>query len=948
MTTLDYILDELPDRLVKFVFPSTVVAAFWAQAAAESSRYPVAVERFIAWDTFKMQTLSADQQNGHKANRAVRILFASNFLASNAQTPVLHEYITPAYSGDYSPFVSPLAELLPSLYGILLRADEQNITNDSYFSDLTIIKDHYMQFLEENHVFEPSWNRNPFHTKNNRYLLFFSELCEDWDEYCDELSEIKTVKIIPLNTIEPPAVHKNANQIRHILGELSECFVHFSFSGEEYRWLALIIRRLLDEAGLEYKDISISIPGEKNPQRLIQELCLHDIPVALNQRKPLTEHPGGRIFASMAACQGKKWSYQSLKNLLLDNAFPWKDKQLINAFMEAGIRYRCVSNFTENRRELDVWDRSLWKESPLHFAGYSIAEIRAFYLQLKKNIQIVLSAKKFTNLRKYWYLFQETYFDEYAMNKETAEIITEIMSKLNELIEMEEQFSTTFNENNENNEKINAPIFPIFQAYIQEESGSHQSSKQAISLYGYKVAAGIGTPVHFIINMNQNDATVLYTGGATFLREDRKNLLNIQNRDVSTEFIYAYQVSAAFPVFTVSDRTFSGVVIPHRKLYDRLTELRDIRFPANRYDVEVFLATQRQSVPGIGPSTIQKKGWDAYTVLQTLPLPVDFRTEPIPDANLRTTIQEHLGQQKQFRDRAYNKNYEPNREKNESLTISPTDLNEYNDCPFKWVLRRGLGIQEKQTEIETINQKDLGTLYHAILESLFKTIKDNDSRFRAEDLPVYINNYLPQEITKALIEAEHKEGFFQKSIYAMLEQRIVSALSYYLEADKQTLNGAEVTGSEYALRKTYTDSETALTGVADLVMYNEDATYTIIDFKTGVIPGRKDIRINDNDDFPRNVQIAAYIAMLEQTSDARVSTAQFYSIDRRKFHKAVAEKNEDDKISRSAYDKEVVSVDMIFSRVTTAIKHGDYTVPASHNRKECASCTLASVCRMSF
>lgn len=928
MTVLDGILENINNKSLHFVFPSAVLAKFWAQQSALKSRKAVALNRFIAWDDFKTAALSIKKQDQYPANRALRLIFASDLLGSNAlnKASFLHEYINPDYVDSYSSFASPLAALLPALKVIAERLNTQKSTHDNYFQDLLLIKERYTQFLQKNKIYEPSWNKAPFQPESGKlYMLFFPELCEDWYEYNEELSNAQSIDIVHLENIEAPRLPaKQEEAVKSILGGYEGCFIHFPFSADEYKWLAFTVRRLLDEADLSYEDISITIAGENNPERLVHEFWLNDIKVCLHQRKALLAHPGGRIFTHLSECRGKKWSYQSLKNLLLDKAFTWKDTHFINALMEAGIKYRCVSNFTDHHIEYDTWDRSLWEESEQSFAGVPVPEIKQFYRQLKKSIDSCLNARSFSELRSRWYAFETTYFDSKTFSAQTSHIIKEIMKALNALIAMEDRFPSLIQEADKR------PCFSIFQSYIQETVIGNEQDTHAIALYGYKVAAGIGTPLHFIVNTNQNDTTVVYNGGAGFLREDRRASLSMQNRDMSSEFIGAYRSTTPFPVFTVSNRTFSGVVVPSR-LCD--AKIKEAVFDKENdcYEIEWNFALQKGKV---APKSVQMQGWHAYNVIKAEQSEEDFSHELIKDEALKKSLIRRLGKQKYFRDKACGV------EEPCVLTVSVTDLNEYIACPFKWVLEKGLAIQKGQTDIETINQRELGILYHAILALFFTRLKKVQNRFRAEDMSEYAK-ILSHVVKETLLDAEHKEGFFQKSIYAMVEERIKSALLYYLNNDKETLNGSEIVGAEHSLRKVY-EGDIVLSGIADLILFNEEGTYSIVDYKTGSLPGKKDISMEDDEEFPKNVQMASYVAMLEE-SGATVSAAHFYSLDKRVFRRVIGE----GAVSRQDYEGAIKAVDKVFKSLYSALLSGDYRAD-SVDRKTCMHCEVASVCRIPY
>jgi hypothetical protein len=804
-----------------------------------------------------------------------------------------------------------------------------------------IIQKQYARFLDEHQWYEPSWDRTPFDASQGRWLLFFPELAEDWEEYAEELNRGdagEVPQVIPLERLAPSQVPEGkaelASGIRKILGE-SPGYIRFSDSRDEYRWLALTIRRLLDEGGLAVEDIALSFPGLENSERLLLEFQLRDIPVDPRRGNPLPKHPGGRIFSALTVCPSENWSYRSLKNLLLDQAFPWKDRAAIDALMEFGLRYRCLSGFTEENREVDVWERSFDRlrelEEPVHLP---VSMIRQFYRRLKRDILGLVNAGSFAELRTQWQIFETHHFDLSLINPETDKILARAMKALEELIETETKMGDSASGDSGTNR-----VYPVFLSYLKDIEYVYQSGRRGIPLYDYRVAAGIVPLVHFIINMNQEDGAVIYAGGASFLREDRKDLLRIRDRDISGEFIRAYRLSGIFSLFTVSDRTFEGPAIPHRLLPDSEVSAVAIPFPEDPYAVETDLACGRAGLPDSGgssppPTTTQKRGWEALGVLMK-----DPRQRPplgeflVEEAELRRVLGERLS-------------IKAGDEK-EDPRLSPTDLNAYLDCPLAWMLQRGLGIWEKQTGIETIDQRDLGILYHRILERFFTRLQGG--LFRVEQLERYKKDIM-EDVEAVLEEARSEEGAFQESVYGMLRNRINAALTDYLEADAEALAGAEILGAEFPLRKKAPAPGPALAGIADLVLKQEGDRLILRDFKTAVIPGAGELLAEEGEPAPVNVQMAAYINMLEAGGTGVVEDARFYSLDNREFREVLRAEGSRGKLPkrREDYDKEVAGVDLVLDALRESMEKGIYPTPAPGNRDGCSSCKVSSVCRVPF
>ncbi|MDR2159728.1 MAG: PD-(D/E)XK nuclease family protein [Treponema sp.] len=952
------ILDALPWRDLYFVFPSAVAAQFRLRQAALESGLPAAADRFLAWDDFKARTLSRRQPGKRPAGTADRMIFAGSLFRENAAArggPFLKDIISPPWADAWEAFVPALVRLLPGLHPVIGRLNGSGgaAGDDPYMEDLRLVEKRYETWLEERRLYEAAWNRGSFDGGGLRWVLFFPELAADWDEYREELEHIAgsgpetgaSLVIVPLEDIPPPAAREDpaAGAAAGVLKNREGRYIHFRNSADEYRWVSLTVKKLFD-AGLAPEDMAISFPGIENAGPLIRELERRDIEAVLHEGKPLPDHSGGRIFASLAACPASRWSFRALKNLLLDKAYPWKHREAIDAFIEFGVRFRCISGLSEKGR--DMWERSFrrlggWN---LPFA-VPVPEIEAYYGHLKRDIQGLVQAKSFAALREQWYIFEGRHFDRSRINGKTNSIIARALIALDELVEAAG-----------GGEQENA--YGIFQAYLGEKKYVRQPQRRGIPLYDYKVAAGIEPVVHFVLNMNQRDISVR---NRSFLREDRRDLLGIREQDLSAAFIRAYGFSALFPVFTVSGRTAEGPAVPHRMLRETAEEMdaKLLDAPEDPWAAEEALAGGAgDGTPWTAPTVMQRKGWEGVTILRAPPRGGDLRFGALADPSLRAVLDRRLT--------AAGQGPEEKDGKERGRRLSPTDLNEYLCCPFMWMLVRGLGVQERQTMIETIDQRELGMLYHKILERFFNEIAGDEKVYRQGRLGEYVEA-VAAETDRALEEARSREGAFQESVYGMLRKRINAALYAWLEKDSPALDGCEVLGGEYPLRKEYAEEGLALSGKADLVLKRSGGadtgaggagtaagdSYVLTDFKTAVIPSKGDLLCDPvTGEPPRNVQMAAYIAMLEagRAAGNRVGTARFYSLDLRKYRKVLDEEAEDGgglPVSRDAYQREVDAVDLVLRRAAGSLESGTYAVPARKDRR-CQKCPVSSVCRANY
>ncbi|OHE68112.1 MAG: hypothetical protein A2Z99_15335 [Treponema sp. GWB1_62_6] len=943
----------LGDLSVRFVFPSAVASGFWSERSAElmlaeslasrsGSTGAVDLERFVAWDDFKAATLAADRDDRKPSNGAIRSLFSASLLAENAASAasgsaLLKELIVPEHSGSYSSFVPSIARLLPALDGLFRRAPQSgSLGADPYFSDLAYIRDRYGAFLQANRLFEAAWDRMAFRPNAASWILFFPELAEDWDQYEAELTSVPGVRIFNIPSLapsdDPPppsVVATNGKALRFRTGR------------DELRNLAASIRSLIDSDAVRPSDIAVSIPRiDDYSERLAQEFRLRDIPLDLRAGKPLAEHSVGRLLQAMAECASSRWSFRSIKDLLLDAAFPWKDERTIRNLIDFGLRYRCVSGYAQDGEDVDVWIRSFdrFRERETGI-DLPLGSIRAFYLRLKRNVSGILHASDFEDLRRKLVQFESDFLIEEEMDESIDRVFSRVVAELASLAETQEAIVGL---------TIRDP-FALFMTHLRGIEYVFQQEMPGVRVYNYRVAAGIVPAAHFVLNLTQDSATVR-AESVPFLREDRKRLALAQERDLSAAFIQAYSLSGRAVVFHSADRGFSGPSIPHAGLSRpgivQETAFASARVDENPWELDRAAALGRDNAPRsgaarpVGPSSVQRAARAKSRELEGCSPPLDMRRDPAAAADLLEMIRNRLTRA------------------SEGARISPTDLNEFAACPYSWFLRRGLGIREKDTEIATVDQRELGSLYHRVLERLFIWIRETDGRFRAERLVVY-KEALARETDAALAEAAVNEGAFQESVYGMLRGRLFASLAAYLDADSTRLDSAAITGAELPLRRPYDECGLALSGVADLVALKNDGTYALVDFKTGLMPRAADL-VCDDEGAIGDYQLASYIRMIEASDPGtsgsappRVSEARFYSIDYREFRQLLADHPERRSrtgipVDREEYDASLAAVDDAVQAVAGALGGAHYPVPAPGRRNVCFACRVSTVCRLPF
>lgn len=949
----DLIRAGIGDRSLRFVFPSAVAADAWARRAVETGMArAVDRERFIAWDRFKAETLSADRTDRRAANGAARSIFCAEFLERNAEAaaagkPLLAELIAPSFAADWGAFVSSLSRTLPALDGFFRRLERSGARADgeAHLRDLLLLRRRYAEFLDRHRLFEPAWDRTPFRPGASRWILVFPELAEDWDEYEAELRADTAVRAFAVEEAAPPfPVPAGVGEAYASCGGK---LLRFSTAVEETRFAARFAEALVDEAGLAPSDIAISVPNIADyEERLALEFRLRDLPLDLRKGRPLPEHPAGRLFAALSACRSTRWSFRALKDLLLDGAYPWKRKRDIDSLMDFGLRFRCVSGFPENGVEVDVWERSFDRlRDRADELRVNVRGLSEFYRKLKRDVLAVVRARSFEDLRTKLLEFKSNQFDESAMDAASDKVFSRAVEELADLAETEKRLGGP---------RLADP-YGLFLTHLKNVNYVFQSDEPGVVVYDYRVAAGIAPAVHLVLNATQSAASVR-ADPAPFLREDRKLRAGIAERDLSAGFLRAYGVSGALVAYAASDRGFSGYAVPHRVLAEE-----GFAFPgdpetllAGRPDpYEAELAAPMSAAAasfgaGSGASTAEAASRAAATTTQARgraaaralargedesEAPLDAREAPFRDDALKQAIAERLcGRGEDFR-------------------VSPTDLNEQATCPFSWLLRRGLGVREKETEIETVDARELGILYHRILERLFLRIGEADPRFRAERLPVY-QGFLAEEIDAALAELRSEEGAFQESVYDMYRVRISAALGHYLSEAAAALDARAFVGAELPLRRAYPEVGITLSGKADLAFRADSGELSVYDFKTGDPPSGSAL-VPDETGALGDYQMGAYVRMLEAGREDRVSEAAFYSIENRAFRAVISAGGKTGRsgvpVPRAGYENALRAVDEAVAAVAATVDEAFYPVaPPVLRGRSCPRCRVAAVCRIRY
>ena len=913
------IKDRIADGNSCFVFPSQIAASRWARKVCTLGIVrSVAANRFLAWDHFKEEVVRKKETKRKPASALTRKFFAESLVRRNAETAFLKSVIPPEHARGGRIFVSFIARILPSLFSWEKLTGK--IQRDTEDEDYRLIKKEYSTFLERHCLFEPSWEETSIQEGKTRYVIFFPELIEDFAEF-DALLEAPRFIRITTEAFAPDG----------------QSLVLYQSAREEIRSAVIELRRLHEEEGLPYEDMAVSVPElEEMEPCLLREFSLRHIPVIRRAGKKLGETGAGRLFALVNECASSRFSFSSLKALILNDYIPWKEREKNKALVSFGIKYNCVSGYIQNGRAVDIWEEA-FKET------YNDG-LRLYYGGLKKHILALAASKNFADIRKRYFAFRHDLLDMETISKEDDAVLSRCIVELSSLIDLEERFNDPA--------LVPASPFVFFLSCLGDIEYVKAEQKPGVNIFKWRVAAAAPFACHFVLNASQSAASVLYQP-MKFLRQDKRKALGLEDKDASGAFFALCDMQAHASAagggdcfksrtrISASRQAFSGWAIPHSFFAQGKTADAPV-CPEDFYGLERRFWRNMQETPGsaglrqIFP--LQKNSYDLWkTVLVEKEHSFSFFEAPLIGGEARP-MASAMGAEGELLSAAIMGN-------EGCLTVTPTkDLNVYYDCPLFWLYARIFRMDEFSLEAALLDDTSLGLLYHVILEKLFARIKDEDRVFKSGRLDLY--KRWAAEITRAAIK-EHPafNGPLAVPLVSPQAAGMAKKIAALLELEANFFDGYAVAELEFPV--SFKAGDLVIKGVIDRVSVSPDGEPIIVDYKTSYLPNQTDL--DDLAEMPlSDFQMPLYIKLYEESSGAKVQGAFFYSINERRIKTVMGEKTGRSAVSsREEYEPFLKAAEKQIDEFAQKVKALDF-VPWELRIGECFGCVYKTVCRSAY
>ncbi len=937
--------ENIKNQDAVFVFPTEIAASMWADRATfVTDCSAVAMERFLAWDKFKGEAVRSENQNKNSVPSMMRFIFASNLIAENAENPFFKSLICPDYAKCSGGFTNWIVSILPKLALWKEYFDKSDVTKDEEDEDLLVLYEKYSSFLNKFNFFDPAWEKPPFKNNGKHYFVFFPEINSDWEEYKKILEFSKEF----ITLINVPSDKENGE------GEVN----FFKNARIEIKNVAGVVRKMHEENKIDWQAMAVSVPNmDLYGPYLDREFDLLEIPHVARFSRPLSKTSAGSFFTQIQECNNSKNSFDSIKNLLLNNELPWKDRQIIQKLILFGMENHCICSFfdSEKKEQKDVWLESF---ADVKFKDF---EVENFYKKLDFHLKNFASARTFADVRKAYFAFRNNFFEMADCSEKADNILSRCIATLGELIDLEVNFNCA----------VPSP-FNFFIEQLGKTKYLEQAKTGGVQIYQYKNAACAPFDCHFVVDSSQSSLSVLFKDFSFLNESKRRKLLNREETNVSDKFVQLYQLNSLKnpAYFTCAERTLDGYSQPvsYLKVNNLLHETDEEKlFPDNFYNAERNWFCGENSVEF--PARITQAQSDSFNNW------FDLQQKKDSEGQKACDVVSSLGAQR-------DKNGE-----SELIFVSASLLKKFYDCPRKWLFDSNkLNLKEKDDVAVLIDQYASGNLYHKIMEIYCQKLLENKLPIEISvdegDVKKLDEKYveiLKTAVDEAIISngtGNEKNCYLKKELLKTTKKSIYDTIYQFVVYFSTIFNDCDVIKTEGKLR--YIDSELnyIFSGRLDcLLQCKKSGQYFLVDFKNtkSAIPSGNLYFDEENyaqqkneagEEIPleeqnlMDFQMPAYVFLLEQQENIKIKNAAFIPFKLDSTSKIVPVFG-DSMARRSGVNKEIPDYDDFMVNVSKMqecvknyvqkIQAGDFSLNSNvQNFEKCMGCDFNSICRKTF
>ena len=845
--------EKIGDMKNVFVFPTQTAATMWADWLIQNSDVKaVALERFMAWDDFKSNSIRSSVQDKKSIPGIMRQMFSEQLINENAEEPFLSYLVSKDFAKKASSFAPWISNTLPSLAMWKKCFEKKNLSPDAEDKDYLEIYERYKKFLDDNGLFDPAWETPPFKVDGNKYFIFFPEILMDYLEYHDilELSDDIEIIHLPEKSEGKPLCN------------------FFSNSRTELRYVALKIRELHDEENIPWDKIAISVPDmESYGPYLSRELSLYEIPHVEKIGKPLSSSGAGILFERIRQCVMDNFSYSSIKQLLMNRELPWHDEKLNERFIEFGRENNCICSYESEDKKFDVWDESFKRPC----GGNAVDEkIVNMYHAMKKIFTAMVRAKSFAEIRTHYFTLREHFFNMEKCSVLSDLIISRCISELCVLIDLEKEYPNCKIKN----------YYRFFTRMLDDKMYVFQEAQRGVQILPYRLSAMAPFDVQVIVDSSQASLSVNYKQLGFLSDRKRESLGFSSDPNVTPLFIQLYAMSAGKKIlFTSAEKVFGNYALTNGDLFE--VDLRKEKSPEMPDENQIYLMEKNILIDGKKLDSkdfylLEKKAFldrNASFPNQTS----SFENKGVKSWNV---MQGKSGKTSDEAKKKIAELIDSSLMKDGKVKISYSHLRAFYADSHQFFNDFVLQIANAENEAQLMDPFAWGNLYHKILEFYCTKLAE-------KDLPLALGENGLDESYMKILDESIDEGLesFESSMLAkeMLKsgkKSLRETMLKTVESFSYTYSGFHIYGSEKYFSYEPENEDYYFYGKVDCLLIDPTTSdCVLVDFKTSANAiHTKEFFISDEVKVP-DFQMPIYTYILKnQKTPIEIESCAFFNV----------------------------------------------------------------------
>lgn len=944
-----------------FVFSTDVVKDSWVDWIVshpeQTGTSAVPLDKFTAWDKFKGDFASSRDRGSGKGTvpALLRKLFVRNLISRNKTEGLFKSLIVPEYAGDALSFTDWIASMLPSLdfwyksYADYLKKAGRSEAEDTdaLNQDLLFLYREYSAFLDDHKLYEPSWIEPDF-TGKAAYYLIYPELLEDFSDYKEAFEGAGNITAVHL-----PKPGEAASG--------PECY-KYPDSRAELRRTLLLIRKLVREGKARWQDISLSVPDiDLYRPYLEREAVRYCVPAVIHAGESLLKSSAAAVFSELYDCHTSRFSYDSVRTLLLDEHIPWKKdtRVLIENLVREGCEMHCICQYDDRK---DIWEESLSATSDRNERELT------FYRALKKNITALCKAGSFADILSAWMIFKKDMLDAGDFSSAENLILGRCVEELKKLILVWDEYV----------EGTRLTLENPYEFFLTELKGTKylpQNKAVGVQVYPYRLSAGAAFKYQFVIDASQSklEVPVKKLG---FLSAAKRQELGLVEREKSENpsipFIRLYAglgesgaagggVSYSGPAFSYAENSFSGFAIAH-------SFLRTIDCDRS-LDADDFIAGERGWFLSGGEG-------------ESFAFTVQMKQEALRWLEGRKASAGNTAESGSAGDGAALKEKvmslvmkKCGGASDGKLRISQSDLRDFFPCQRRWLFNRLLRLDDDSLTGELAGPFDIGNINHKVLErfmlwrmknKLSLPVTGPDGTFGDEEKKISDTLRLFAEESIEDTSMSFRDSILSKLSFRVQKDAIARAVLDCLHAmcrpeeeKKLSFGGWGIFAAEKKLEAEGGNGSWVYYGKLDCMLKDSLGNLAIVDYKSGGTPTISSC-IAADDGSLGDFQMPMYMKLCEDCGPGTaVDAAVFYSIKDATptvIVQPAEKKGRSKSVDREVFGETMKAFEGYSKEFYQKLTDGEMTPGAGKDDfyngvdtyTDCASCPFKTICRTAY